>query len=655
MTDGTGLRASTPFGAFLREVGAEHAATRSRVSSDPIPREKWPQLRRAVTPMPGESLRSVVYRSCALNHLPNSWGLLQRMGVLNRNRVTVAEHPDVATDELAHSMRVSHLAVTSRRHPTTRPGYISFFGLELDAKALTTRIRRCSPKAYATDMQRAQSNPEGFEAGLVAPYHRSIWEIREIPFCLDHWDMLQDSCPCEDGGVVQRWTRTASNIHECDKCGEPLFRTLEVHPVPEDLRSDLSILRALVHVDPTVRSDAKTKLPAEIRHVDRSRIYDLLMRVARALDPDARLNDVADPHRRLHGLWMACHAMAGWSGDILDLPWHQSVTMPTIRDIRRDWVELAIPAADRPRHPVSEKPRPATRQKIEEESGPRLIGIRPATELARLSDTVLRRLFDAGILPQHYRVHGQRKLPAFVEADMERFGEDWRRRVEPDGLASEFGIPLHGVEQIAAMKVIPADAAALPGTGPHFRPEAVDAFLDAIEDRAVDLHSNDEPITLTDAMRGISGRAKPWGPVFAKLLDGTIPFGIQAAERISRSIVVSPSQVRAIIASTFDRADHPEFEFAQRMSQGDALDMFNIAENARRVLESLPSQGINPITYLVEDVEDLARGFVALPDLARALGMNAPKAYEHLSRLGYREDRPGIWKRILLVELTGSS
>jgi hypothetical protein len=132
------------------------------------------------------------------------------------------------------------------------------------------------------------------------------------------------------------------------------------------------------------------------------------------------------------------------------------------------------------------------------------------------------------------RAHGKRNLPAFAPAEVGEFGDMWRKRVSPESAAYELGISLHGVEQLAALGILADDAPALPGSGPHFHPETVDGFITRLEDAATGQDDSIEsPTLLADAMRRVGGRPKPWGPVFQALLDGRIPFRIEAANRVA--------------------------------------------------------------------------------------------------------------------------
>lgn len=633
MTDGTGRAASTPFGDFLREVGAENAATRSRVPSDPIPRDQWPRLYRPITPVAYESLRSLCYRACSRNDLPNSWGLLKSMGLLHRNRVVVAEDPNLDAARLAHAMQVDDIEVERRRYPDLGRTRRSFFGLDVSEAAIENRIRRFSPTAFRSDAQE-----RGNSKNPAYATHRAVWEMRDLPFCLQHWDLLQDSCGCEVGGVVQGWTRTATHLHECDRCGDPLA-DIEAYPVPDDMRPALSILTAMVDPDENARARAAVALPLAIRHADRSLLYDYVVRAARYIDPSLSLWEADDARGRSAALWQVCNALVHWPHGYGGIEWHPDMAKSAREAMGREWSSL-----------------PATGD--HEDSAyvralmPEIVGAKPATSIAKMSDDVLVEVHRLGLVTQHYRTHGTKVLPAFDTDEVRRFGEMWRNRFDMVMLASELGIPVHGAEQIAALRLIPPDAPVLPGTPPHCHGEAIDAFLEELEILAVDEQEIDAPVRLIDAMRRVSGRAKPWGPVLQLLAQGEIPFAVSVGKRLSDSVVIPKSRIPRVLSSNFERSEHPDFAFAERMSQRDALAFFNVSQNAKRVLDGLSVEGIGTLTYLVSDVEARAQEHITLNDLAVLLKMSAPTAYSYLHDIGYREEMPGIWKRDLLEKLS---
>ena len=646
--DAANGNAKTPFANFLREVGDEIAETCSRVPALPTTRDKWRKFFKAVTPGEGESLRGLIYRACSLNSLPNVWGLLKWVGLAHRNRVIVAEDPNIAVDELAYAVGVADEEITLRRYPALGENRRSFFGLEIQSTSFETRIRRFSPEAFRADAARpVETRNETGSVQNIGPYHRATWELRDIPFDLQNWDLLHDTCWCEPGGVVQGWSRTATHINECDKCGDPLAN-LESFYVPDDMRPALSILRALVDPSEEVRCSAAISLPEPIRNADRSRIFAIVIRMARAIDPVAAERVIEQPRLRLRGLWQACDALAHWPDGIKTVKWTPNLHQTTIVAITKDWGKLAC--AD----PVRWTSR---RAKVVQDDN--IIGMSPAAQKSKLSPEILRWAHETNRLTQHHHVHGPRLVPAFDARELMHFSDEWRSRVSLKSLAFELGISHHGAEQLVALGLISAEAPAMPGAGLYCYPEAMDDFINAIEAVAAGGGKHrtgaiKKPVSLLDAMQWVTGRSKPYGPAIAQMLDGKIPFAIQAGPRFVDSIVVPSAHISTIAALRFDRAKFDDFEFSERIIQRDALHMLNIntAGSGRRVLNTLQSSGAKPKTYLVADVEMLAQDFVTLPDIAMRIGMSAADAYSHLCKLGKADMKPGLWSRQILDELT---
>lgn len=646
--------ATTTFGSLLREVAGELTATRSRVPSPPPTRADWRRLRTGIRVNPTESLRSLIYRSCAINDLPNSWGLLQHLGLHHRNQVLVAEGDDIETAQLAHAMRIADHDVLFRRYEDLGRNHRSFFGLDVHQDGLENRIRSFSPAALRADAAK-RSGPDD----RAYTFHRATWELRAIPFCLEHWDMLQDRCWCEGEGVIQRWTRTASHLHECDKCGDPLA-SLESYPVPDDMRPALSALRALVDPITSTRATAAVALPEAMRAADRSRIFYAVGRLADAIDPDAKGRPIDAPRERLHGLWRACMALISWPegfGEIADL----AVSAGQRSRIRKAWLAIgdATSSADKTkaeseagfRRKNTAKGSLSRCEALKLANSLKPVGIRPATEIARLSTKILMWAWDAGHFTQHRRAHGPRELPAFDRVELVNFSDKWSKRVSPSSLAHELGISLHGVEQLAALGVIPAKAPAIPDSGPHFYPEDVEEFFTRLEDLVAGPVAAAEtivdPVTLIHAMKHVSGRPKPWGPVIKMLLDGDMHFEVSENRRVADSIVISASDIYIVKALRFDR-DSFEIDFSPEIIQHDALNLLNIADSASRILNGLPSKGVNPKFYRVADIEERAQKFVTLPELALALGMIPADAYDWLKDERFAETMPGLWNRDVL-------
>ena len=620
-------RGRTNFGKFLRGVSEEIiAAQMSRNPSGSTPEAEWRQLSKETTPIPRESLRGLTYRACQANFLPNSWGLLQHLGQRHRNRVMVSEDPAINPAELAYAIKVSKHQVVARRYETIATNRVSFFGLALNPRNIDGRVRRFSPTALKGPNQQ---------------YHRAIWELRDIPFCLEGWDMLQDTCYCERDGVVQGWTRTLTRIEECDRCGDPLSR-LQPFEVPSDMKPGLKLLQAIIDPSHERRHEAALLLPTDIAHTDRGLLFAMIQRIVNAIDPEAGDRSFESPRERLNALHQACLAVIDWPFGIDRLTWHDGISSGVVTAIRAKWFELLLPPADEGR--LLSK----GREQSNSAPTPRRVGLRPATEIARLSPQVLMAAFDYRLITRYFRSHGSEMLPAFDPDEVLAFGEEWRARIDAEAFAYSIGISYHGVEQLVALNVIQADAKAIPGTGPHFLSQTVADFLGFMATPTMDIPA--EAVPLTEAVALIGGRAKPWGTILAALMNEEILFALREASRPIERIMISRADVTAICNMTFDRSDYAG-PFAERMIHRDAAEICNVSASKSRLLDDLPTVGKNPKTFTVTDVERRAAEIASLPEIASRLRLVPAAAYRQLQQIGFRETMPGGWDRAILASL----
>jgi hypothetical protein len=222
-------------------------------------------LRKATTPIEGESARGLVCRALGDHGVPLSFNVLRRIGMQHRNVVTISEDADIDVEELARIIRVDADEIEERRYrPLGRKRY-SFFGLELPSRAIEKRVRRFSPGSLST-----------------SPHCRAIWELRDLPFCPESWELLLDRCVC---GVKQGWIRL-NGVHRCDDCGR-LLSKMPTHSVAQNLREALSIASGLASPLLKDQEAARARLPLSLRGVDRARLFECVLRLRRALAGDA--------------------------------------------------------------------------------------------------------------------------------------------------------------------------------------------------------------------------------------------------------------------------------------------------------------------------------------------------------------------------------
>jgi hypothetical protein len=346
---------------------------------------------------------------------------------------------------------------------------------------------------------------------------------------------------------------------------------------------------------------------------------------------------------RLHA---ACAAVIHWPHGLTDVNLDPGVSPITAERLCVAWHGLA-PLA---RRGEKTRSRPAAVACSNGAFALKPIGIRPATEIARLSPEVLTAAWEHGLVTKHRRVHGTRLLPAYDPGELTVLGDAWRARHEPSALAYELGLPLYGIEQLAALGTLIADAVAIPGTGPHFTPAQIEAFLLALADAQRPVGN---PMPLRQLMRRVGGRLKAWGPVIAALLCGDVPFTILGDGRLVDCISVPETCFGVLGALRFDRCEGTNFSFSKTMVQRDALELLNAPLDNAKILDGLKTTGTNPKLYRVDEVVQRSREIVALPEVAAILGMDPASAYEDVVRRGFWDKvvYKGAWPRDLLPEL----
>jgi hypothetical protein len=591
-----------------------------------------PRLNHAVSAMPGESLRGLIARACHNNFLPNSWGLLQVTGLLNRNVVNLAESPDIDAQKLAYAVGVSEADIEARRYQSLGNSHRSFFGIEISRNRICYRRRRFAPKRM-----------------IANPWHLSVWELRDLPFCPESWEMLQDTCPCEfEEPTKQRWPRTLSAVTECDRCGESLTR-LSTHVVPPELRDGLALVGNLL-APALDRQTNPSALPPELRKVAPGRLFQAMIQLAKVAKgraiaglPERFSQDVT----KLHA---ACVALLDWpnglSADWLDID--QKPTSPGY--VRQIYLELGLqPDASlvglrelirKKRSEQQQQEQQALQTQKGPEQAKQPIGLRPASEIAHLDPDTLLAAQREGLLSHAKRLHGEKLLPGFYRHEVIALGAQWNSRIEASTIAFDLGISLYGVEQMAALGILPANAPKLAHEGPHFTEEDIEEFKLRIDRGGVPISGKKS--TLRSILWRINDRPKPWGSITEALLNGEIPYEIEGGSiRWMGEILIGMEHAAKIQGLTFERAGSAHAFFSSTMTQRDVCECLNLRKSDGQHLQFLPHSGEQPKRYIRDDVEAFRVQMIGSYEVARDMGIDVRKIEKTLRGHGVT---PVSWK-----------
>jgi hypothetical protein len=612
--------ACSPAGESLRRAHARFPRRSGTPTETASPPPIMRRLLRKTVPVDGESLRGLVARACERNFIPNSWGVLQYLGLAHRNRVLVSEDPNLAPADLAYAVGTSDAEVARRRYDRVGANHVSFFGLNVRRTAIETKVRRFSPRSLSEH-----------------PYHRAIWELRDLPFCPFGWDLLQDRCHCDgDDGIVQGWTRTLAPVDRCDRCGD-LLAHMEATPVPERMRGDLSFVLAIVGTSAEERSLGHA-LPAALVDVDRSLVFDLLLHLARAVIdmPPRDPRDLTAALAWCRALQTACRAIVNWPQGLRHLQPADHVDPRTWGVLTTKYASLAQPVPG----PIENQGPWEARATL----GNDIIGLKAAATLVGMKEETLAALWTGAVLEPHRKMFGGRLLPAFHPYELITFAARWHSRIGIQSFGYKLGISYHGVEQLIVSGLLSATAPCLPGTPPNISSTESEDFHCRVRSGAA--RDVDDPVPLRWAMTVIGGRLKPWGPIFMAMLQAEFPYAInEGSASMVDTIVIPRIAIRRLRHFHFDQAAFPAFSFARRMVQHEALATLNISARGARVLKGLEVVGVSPKTYAVTDVEERARAIITLPEIAFLLEEDYPDAHIRLSRAGWGPVFPGAYHR----------
>lgn len=578
-------------------------------------------LRKATTPIEGESARGLFCRALGRHGVPLSFTVLRRLGAQHRNRVTISEDPDIDFDEMARIIGVDVAEIEHRRYRPLGQKRYSFFGLELPSSAIEKKVRRFSPGSLAT-----------------SPHIRAVWELRDLPFCPESWELLIDSCVCR---VRQGWIRLNGGVHRCDDCGRLLANT-PTHRVPEGLHHALSLVAGLASPLTEKQEDAVAMLPPLLRGIDRTTLFECVLQLRRALaaENSAWPDDVDALHE-------ACAAMLAWPLGIGTLrpaatttptTWTKAVArynglVPSVSAAERRKLGNAALQTSATQAPGDDPPSPGCKAS--------LIGIRPAYELARLTPETVLAARERGHLGHHERLRGGEVVVAFDPEDVIRFAEEYRARISGETIAYDLGIGRRAVQDISACGHMEATGISLRDDELWFSQADVSGFVARL--RAARVASIDQPVRIKDALLSINGRAKPWGAVVGRMLAGDLPFTIADGARKLFDAILLDSTASASI-STLESAPTRDTPVTDRITQGEALEILN-ANITCRALDVLKSAGRNPITFSLSDVERLAQAGVSVLEVAGRTGLTLSFTYHAIKRQKIDPVADGLWNR----------
>lgn len=190
-------------------------------------------------PMLGESLMSLIARSCAASGFRNLATVMSSIGITARTPF-VPFTQVAAAEDIAALLRVPSHEIAARMHPGSRE-VVDWYGTPMRRLFIEAVHRRYAPESLRQ-----------------SAHHRAAWGLRPLPFCPDSFELLSSKCPvC---GRVLGWDRTRG-LDRCEHCLAALTDCLSPKiDIPD--RRDAARIAAIVSVKESERQRAMASLPA---------------------------------------------------------------------------------------------------------------------------------------------------------------------------------------------------------------------------------------------------------------------------------------------------------------------------------------------------------------------------------------------------------
>ena len=293
-------------------------------------------FRLPVSPLPGESLLSLVGRAAQANAHRELMPVLSHVGA-SASLASLAEHRDAILPSLAILLKLPAEAVAARYHAppdnhlSARTAEASFFGTPVPRRWLRWE-KRIAPNTMEH-----------------RGYHSALWELQIFEVCPDSGEPLRSTCPsCNQ---VLRWRLT--DLHRCDHCNARLISKADTTWAAAG--RDLSGVRFIADVLAPwrgARDQAIASLPQDLQEVPPAELVRLMVTIPRLL-PGAPVPELQRVPRaggfHTEYLRWPCQTLA-YSLKMLR-SWPESVRDAMARLVlspnvgRRDSISLFLPAS----------------------------------------------------------------------------------------------------------------------------------------------------------------------------------------------------------------------------------------------------------------------------------------------------------------------
>lgn len=566
---------------------------RCEICTTSTPDRTGPRVMSSVVAHPDESLVGLIARTSCRNWLPRLRSILGATTATWHVHFNLAARDDIDFDQLAFAARLPPHEVEARRYRRSEMmpdlPVVGFHGANIPVYDLNLKRRRVTA------------------SWLKSGYHSALGHHALVTHCPATGELLFDQCPRCSIGL--NWTKSA--ITRCTACGLDIADH-EGERVPRQTVAATRVMLNIIHPHPARHSQAMADLHTQLAGLDRGLVFELGWRVgcvlagvglggrddATRLPVDTRLKVLEagsavlsswpdSLHGALRGRVAGSTAapsteLAGQVREILTA----RNCWPTLREV----LHQAVPG-------LKWSAVSAVKSVLE-------LGVNSAElqQTLGVSQKVLDRLRGTSQLTA-VRSSGEVNSHEIFEAaglnDLKSLLED---RISVGSIAERLDISRHGVEQLASLGFIEIFDHGPLRSGFLARQAKRSDYLAIVErltEAAIDGTEDDEAerptISIDLALKIIGGREKPWGPVIAAMLDGTLPFSLDRSQgnRFMGRVRIAVGDVHVLPGMRFEADIFTDkgFEFERLINGRDAEELLNIFPKytkAARLDGSLP-------------------------------------------------------------------
>lgn len=396
-----------------------------------------------------------------------------------------------------------------------------------------------------------------------APFHRSAWLNRLLPYCPESLELLVQTCPtCGPLG----WHRTRG-VHACENCGEHITPSTEL-PLPPDHAEDYRLFSDLMSRDVAIGAQAVERLPANIRRFSRTTLTGIAV----------RSSIVSGAGRTRWGfdklIEQSPETVAGISSAAAALlrKWPQSIQqmvdarmavvhgdLSGYERVRSDIRWIARGIGEEGREFVASAFPNVDGRKVDTfaKTGSRYYTASKANAVLRSTSNHLAALRGAEALSWEELPSGKRKRARYDADDVDELRLLLCRSISAEGVAARLEVPVYAVGQLVKLGLLKANEnpGALLLQRRKLDVSSFETFTHDLEAAAIRGLPPRGYTSLRSALIKYPGE-KPWARVLSVLLKKGIPFFVDGSTFVTaRNMHVDPMLLGPLPLASHERSE----------------------------------------------------------------------------------------------------